>query len=173
MRTSIMSSLAQSRATLTVLSSILLISCKTKSEEQNTWIEKEISISKAKEIAQLKAEGYEIFDYYDEEIKDTVIMQKYFVAFLMNGPNRDQSKEAADSLQVLHQEHLGRMYNAGFADLSGPFEDPDGETRGITIYNVPTLKIADSLANLDPMVQAGRLKIHIKPWWAGKGYGLR
>ena len=95
------------------------------------------------------------------------------MAFLMNGPKLDQSKEEIDSLQTLHMVHLGRMYKDGFADISGPFDDPDGETRGVTIYNVPTLKMADSLANLDPMVQAGRLKIHIKPWWAGKGYPLR
>ena len=37
----------------------------------------------------------------------------------------------------------------------------------------PTLKIADSLAHLDPMVQSGRLQIEIRPWWAGKGYGMR
>ena len=156
-----------------VLISICFINCQTQKEEQNTWVEQEILTSKAQEIAQLKANGFEIFDYYDEELKDTVIMQKYFIAFLMNGTNRDHPKEVADSLQILHQEHLGRMYNGGYADLSGPFEDPEGESRGMTIYNVPTIKIADSLAKLDPMVQAGRLQIHIKPWWAGKGFSLR
>lgn len=152
---------------------LLVISCKTKSEDQNTRVSKKIVLTKAQEIAQLKEAGFEIFDYYDEEIKDTVIMQKYFIAFLMNGVNRDQPKAVIDSLQILHQEHLGRMYNEGYADLSGPFDDSEGESRGMTIYNVPTLKIADSLAHLDPMVQAGRLQIHIKPWWAGKGYSLR
>ena len=64
------------------------------------------------------------------------------------------------------------MYANGFADISGPFGD-DGEIRGVTIYNVPTLKIADSLANMDPMVQAGRLVIEMHPWWAAKGFPLR
>lgn len=45
------------------------------------------------------------------------------------------------------------MYALGFADISGPFND-EGDIRGITIYNVPTLKMADSLANSDPMVKA-------------------
>ena len=75
-------------------------------------------------------------------------------------------------LQQEHLEHLGRMYAEGFADLSGPFEE-DGDIRGITVYNVPTLKIADSLANLDPMVKAGRLKIEMHPWWCAKGQSLR
>lgn len=99
-------------------------------------------------------------------------MQQYFIAFLKRGPSRSQSEKEADSLQKLHMQHLKRMYDEGFADISGPFGD-DGEIRGITIYNVPTLPMADSLANLDPMVKAGRLIIEVKPWWAAKGYPLR
>ena len=122
--------------------------------------------------AELKKAGYMTFNYVDEETKDTVIMQQYFIAFLKRGPNRDQPKEVADSLQKLHLEHLGRMYDLGYADISGPFGD-DGDIRGITIYNTPTQHMADSLANLDPMVKAGRLSIEIHPWWAAKGFPLR
>lgn len=129
-------------------------------------------ISTALQIKELKADGYEIFDYVDEESGDTIIMQQYFMAFLKRGPNRDWSKEESDSLQAMHMQHLGRMYEEGFADISGPFGD-DQDVRGITIYNVPTLKMADSLANMDPSVQAGSLMIEIRPWWAGKGYPLR
>ena len=64
------------------------------------------------------------------------------------------------------------MYEEGFADISGPFGD-DQDVRGITVYNVPTLQMADSLANMDPSVQAGNLVIDVRPWWAGKGYPLR
>ena len=120
----------------------------------------------------LKEEGYEVFDYVDEKTGDTILMQQYFIAFLKSGPNRSQSKEEADSLQGLHLAHLGRMYQEGYADISGPFGD-DGEIRGITIYNTPTLEMADSLANMDPMVKAGRLVIEIHPWWAAKGFPLR
>jgi len=130
------------------------------------------TVAASKQIEQLKKAGFEIFDYVDEKTGDTVIMQQYFMAFLKSGPSRNQSKEVADSLQILHMAHLSRMYEEGFADVSGPFGD-DGELRGITIYNVPTFKMADSLANLDPMVKSGRLSIEIKPWWAGKGYGMR
>ncbi len=129
-----------------------------------------------KAIAEVKQElidqGYQIFDYVDEKTKDTVLMQQYFIAFLKRGPERSQDKAAADSLQALHLAHLGRMYEAGYADISGPFGD-DGDIRGITIYNVPTLQMADSLANLDPAVQVGRLEIEVHPWWAAKGFPLR
>lgn len=130
----------------------------------------EKSIAEIKE--ELTAKGYQTFDFVDEETKDTILMQQYFMAFLKNGPNRSQSKEETDSLQLLHLGHLSRMYKEGYADISGPFGD-EGEVRGITIYNTPTLEMADSLANLDPMVIAGRLIIEIRPWWAAKGFPLR
>lgn len=120
----------------------------------------------------LTKEGYQTFDYYDEKSKDTVLMQQYFIAFLKRGPNRAQNKIETDSLQRLHLAHLGKMYEQGHADISGPFGD-DGDIRGITIYNTPTLDMADSLANMDPMVKAGRLVIEMHPWWATKGFPLR
>jgi uncharacterized protein YciI len=121
---------------------------------------------------QLTEQGYELFDYIDPKTGDTVLMQQYFIAFLKKGPIRSQNKNEADSLQTLHLDHLGRMYELGYADISGPFGD-DGDIRGITIYNTPTLAIADSLAHLDPMVQSGRLQIEMHPWWAAKGFPLR
>ena len=92
-------------------------------------------------------------------------MQQYFIAFLKKGPIRGQNEEETEDLQKAHLAHLSKMYELGYADISGPFGD-DGAIRGITIYNVPTLKMADSLAKADPMVKAGRLAIEVHPWWA-------
>ena len=99
-------------------------------------------------------------------------MQQYFIAFLKRGPNRDQTEKEANRLQGEYLAHLGKMYDLGYADISGPFGD-DGDIRGITIYNVPIIEMADSLANAVPMVKAGRLEIEIHPWWAAKGFSLR
>lgn len=121
---------------------------------------------------ELTAKGYQTFDYVDAKTQDTILMQQYYMAFLKAGPIRSQNEEEAAKLQEAHMAHLGRMYEEGFADLIGPFGD-DSEIRGIAIYNVPTLKIADSLANLDPMVKAGRLVIEVHPWWSAKGQSLR
>ncbi|TSE07013.1 hypothetical protein FOF46_17480 [Aquimarina algiphila] len=158
---------------------IVSISCQQQPKEQHvekidTIVDDVESIKhSARAIKeQLLKDGFEIFDYVDEESGDTVIMQQYFIAFLKRGPNRSQSKEEADSLQKLHLGHLGKMYKEGFADISGPFGD-DGDIRGITIYNTPTQQMADSLANMDPMVKSGRLIIEIHPWWAAKGFPLR
>ncbi|WP_298531838.1 YciI family protein [uncultured Algibacter sp.] len=121
---------------------------------------------------ELTSKGFKTFDYVDEKTKDTILMQQYFMAFLKTGPIRGQNEEETAELQQLHMEHLTKMYEMGYADISGPFGD-EGELRGVTIYNVPTLKMADSLAKADPMVIAGRLEIEIHPWWAAKGFPLR
>ena len=152
---------------------ILMVSCRNKTEtieqaESNDLTEESTQAM----LERLKDEGFQTWSTVDEKTGDTLVMQQYFMAFLKRGDNRNQSKAEADSLQNLHLAHLTKMYDLGYADVSGPFGD-DGDMRGITIYNVPTIEMADSLANSDPMVKAGRLKIEIKPWWAGKGYGLR
>ena len=150
---------------------VVIFSCQESIEEVKS-VEKETkpSIKELKE--QLTESGYQIFDYVDEETKDTIIMQQYFIAFLKRGPNRSQTEEEANKLQEAHLAHLGKMYELRYADISGPFGD-DGDIRGITIYNTPTQEMADSLANADPSVKAGRLIIEIHPWWAAKGFPLR
>ena len=163
------------------LITLLLIACNESNKHHRNFdtdtLHEEHKIEKEKKsVAEHKREltdqGFKIFDYIDTKTGDTILMQEYYMAFLKRGPNRNQSEEEGNKLQEAHLAHLGRMYDEGYADISGPFGD-DQDVRGITIYNVPSLKIADSLANMDPMVKAGRLVIEIRPWWAGKGFPLR
>ncbi|MFK7749194.1 MAG: YciI family protein [Kordia sp.] len=124
------------------------------------------------EIQKLLDKGFKILEMVDQKTKDTILMQQYFMAFLKKGKDSTQSNKTGDSLQRLHLAHLKKMYDLGYADISGPIGDL-GDIRGITIYNVPTLEMADSLANSDPSVKAGRLQIELHPWWAAKGTSLR
>ena len=117
-------------------------------------------------LQQLKEEGHQTFIY--KEGDSTHLMQQYFMVFLKSGDNRSQDSTEAAELQKQHLAHLSRMASEGYASLIGPFGD-DGEIRGIVVYNTPTQKEADSLANLDPMVKAGRLKVEVHPWWTEKG----
>ena len=158
----------------TIFIAIIFISFLSCADEPNasTVVQSDPKVSIAEIKEELDAKGFKTFDYVDEESGDTIIMQQYFMAFLKRGPNRTKSKEESDSLQALHLAHLSRMYELGFADISGPFGD-DGDIRGITIYNTPTLEMADSLANMDPAVKSGSLVIEIHPWWAAKGFPLR
>lgn len=151
---------------------LVLFSCKQETKTLTVPPKEEPTKTTRQIKAELTAKGFKTFDYVDEKTKDTVLMQQYFIAFLKSGPNRSDNKAEIDSLQTLHLAHLGRMYEEGHADISGPFGD-NGEIRGITIYNTPTLEMADSLANMDPMVKSGRLVIEMHPWWAAKGFMLR
>ena len=102
----------------------------------------------------------------------TIVMQKYFIAFLKAGPNRSQSKEEAEEIQKKHLAHLTRIYEQGKTSITGPFAS-DGEIRGIVIFNTSTMEEAKKLANEDPAVKAGRLVVEILPWWAMKGATLK
>lgn len=155
-----------------LLTILLFSSCKQVEKQETNFQIEETKKSSASLKKELTDKGFQTFDYVDQETRDTILMQQYFIAFLKRGPERSQDKAATDSIQTLHLAHLARMYKEGYADISGPFGD-DGDIRGITIYNVPTLQMADSLANMDPAVQAGRLEIEVHPWWAGKGFPLR
>ena len=163
---------------------LAMVSCKKVEKENGTSteiikdtiaseiIENPIKKSTKEIKEELAAKGFQTFDYIDEKTKDTILIQQYFIAFLKSGPIRSQNEEEAELLQQEHLAHLSKMYELGYADISGPFEDTSN-IRGITIYNVPTLNMADSLAHADPMVKAGRLVIEMHPWWAGKGFSLR
>lgn len=114
----------------------------------------------------LKEKGYETFRY--QEGDTTYLMQQYFLVLLKTGPNRSQDSVEAAELQEKHLAHLSKLAKEGHISLAGPLGD-DGEIRGIVIYNTPTQREADSLARIDPMVQAGRLEVEVHPWWAAKG----
>lgn len=123
-----------------------------------------------KQVQRLEEEGYKTFVFEEEDT--TYLMQQYFMVFLKRGSNRSQDSTAAAQLQQQHMAHLSRMASEGYMSLAGPFGD-DGDIRGIAVYNTPTLEMADSLARLDPAVQAGRLEVEIHPWWAAKRSELK
>ena len=115
---------------------------------------------------ELERQGYKTF--LMEEGETTYLMQQYYMVFLKRGATRNQDSTEAERLQREHLEHLSRMAREGYASLIGPMAD-DGELRGIVVFNTPTQEMADSLARLDPMVQAGRLEVEVHPWWTAKG----
>lgn len=118
----------------------------------------------------LKKKGYQTFSYKDGDT--TYLMQQYYMVFLKSGPTRNQDSTEAAELQKKHLAHLTRLYEEGYTSLTGPMGD-DGDIRGIVVFNTATQKEADSLANLDPMVKAGRLVVEVHPWWVAKGGKLK
>lgn len=96
--------------------------------------------------------------------KDQYGMQKYVIAYLKRGPNRDRSPEEAAELQKAHMENIGKMAEEGKLVLAGPFLD-DGDIRGLYIFNVPTIEEAKALTATDPAIQAGSLEMELVPWY--------
>lgn len=166
------------KKTLFLILSILVLACAENNEKNITEGEK-TNVGKKDSIGspditsieeKLKKEGYQTFSYKAGDT--TYLMQQYYMVFLKSGATRSQDSTEAAELQKKHLAHLSRMYEEGYTSLTGPMGD-DGDLRGIVVYNTPTLKEADSLANLDPMVKAGRLKVEVHPWWVAKGGKLK
>ena len=106
---------------------------------------------------------------YDEELAselgaDDYGMKQYVIAFLKEGPNRDQDSTRAAELQRAHLENIRRLAGEGKLILAGPFMDRD-EVRGLFIFDVRTIEEARELTESDPAIQAGRLAMELRPWY--------
>lgn len=99
-------------------------------------------------------------------------MKTYYLVFLKKGENRTQDSTTVSKLQEQHMAHLTKMADSGKMDICGPLLDDD-DLRGICIYNVATKEEAEKLANEDPMVKAGRLKVEVHPFYSAKGVSLK
>ncbi len=108
----------------------------------------------------------ETFEYNWEGTDYT--MQKYFIVFLKEGPNRDQNKEEAAKIQREHLAYLANLYKQEIIVLNGPGGD-GGAIKGFSLYAVATKKEALAYASKDPAVKTGRLIIEALPWWLAKG----
>lgn len=106
------------------------------------------------------------------EVEKKYEMKTYYLVFLKKGLNRNQDSVAVNKLQEQHMAHLTKMAETGKMDICGPLMD-DQDVRGICIYNVTTKEEAEKLANDDPMVKAGRLKVEVHPFYSAKGATLK
>ncbi|MGC3997758.1 MAG: YciI family protein [Anaeromyxobacter sp.] len=77
----------------------------------------------------------------------------------------------AQAIQAQHLAHLQKMGAAGKLLVAGPFDDQrDPVYRGACIYRVGSVEEARALAEQDPAVRAGRLRVEVLTWWTEKGY---
>ena len=63
--------------------------------------------------------------------------------------------------------NIRKMAETGKLILAGPFTD-DGDLRGLFVFRTGTLEEAKALAEQDPAVKAGRLRLEWHPWFAAK-----
>lgn len=91
-------------------------------------------------------------------------MKSYVVAFLMKGDAVIQDKEKSAELQKAHLKNIDRLAELNKLVLAGPFMD-NGEMRGVYVFDVATIEEARELTASDPAIQAGVLKMELKPWY--------
>jgi uncharacterized protein YciI len=96
-------------------------------------------------------------------------MTTYYFGILVKGPkwSAEDTPERA-KIQEGHMAHLTAMGKAGKLVLAGPFAD-NGDWRGVLVYRTKTIEEAQSLANDDPAVKAGRLQVTMHPWLVQRG----
>ena len=111
----------------------------------------------------LKAQPQE-FTFTGPDGKEMTLRQ-YYVAFLMSGEVRSQTKEEATEIQNKHIAYLTKLWEDGIILLNGPF-DEESAMRGMSIYATDSAEKAREYAENDPAVKSGRLKIEIHPWWS-------
>jgi uncharacterized protein YciI len=98
-------------------------------------------------------------------------MDKYELVLLYAVPTRPKLPAAeAEAMQAAHLEHLREMAREGKMFVAGPFDDqPDPALRGMCLYRVGSLAEARKLAEEDPSVKAGRLRVEVLTWYTEKG----
>jgi uncharacterized protein YciI len=94
------------------------------------------------------------------------------MVFQMRGENPPQLGEAeSQDLQRDHLRHLEKVWRSGHALVAGPFGVPKEEPmRGIVLFRGDlTEEEVRQLAEADPAVQAGRLRVEVRQWFTGAG----
>jgi uncharacterized protein YciI len=99
-------------------------------------------------------------------------MESVQLVLLKRGPKwTPEQTPAIAELQKQHIAHLTRMGQEGKMLVAGPFDEQDDPAvRGVCIYRVASVAEARRLAEQDPMVRAGRLRVEAMRWWFEKGY---
>jgi uncharacterized protein len=107
--------------------------------------------------------------------KTAMEFESYFLVFLKSGANAEKFEPAdLEKLQAAHLAHLSKMWHEGYALIAGPFDPPKGsDLRGMVIYrgDLSEDKVRQ-LAENDPAVKAGRLRVEVIKWFVEKGYLL-
>ncbi len=99
-------------------------------------------------------------------------MESVQLVLLLRAPTwKKLPAEESAALQKQHMAHLTAMGEVGKMVVAGPFSDQaDPAYRGVCIYRVGSVGEARALAEQDPIVKAGQLRVEAMTWWYGKGH---
>ena len=100
-------------------------------------------------------------------VPSDMVARTFVLLTLTDHPPKLDEKAAAE-LQTKHLAHIGEMSQSGKVLVAGPFGQRDDETfRGALVFNC-SIEEARALANDDPAVKAGRLKVVCMTWNTSK-----
>lgn len=97
--------------------------------------------------------------------------EKYYLVLLRRGPSWTPAQTPeTENIQKEHLAHLWHMGELGKLVIAGPFDEQDDEGyRGMCLYKTETREEARKLAEEDPAVKSGRLKVEVMAWYTQKG----
>jgi len=92
------------------------------------------------------------------------VARQYTLVFLRQGPAPRDDEARNERLQLEHLQHLTKLQILDKLVLNGPVLS-EHEILGVSVYTVG-LEEARLLAEADPKVKAGYLKVEAIPWMA-------
>jgi uncharacterized protein YciI len=108
---------------------------------------------------------------YAEEAKkgspDKIQMVQHFLGLYRRG-DKSAAEIEKQQQQLAHLWHLRKQMDTGKILAAGPFGG-DNDLLGVVVLQAATLDEARALADQDPGVKSGLLKIELHPWWVAKG----
>jgi len=98
-------------------------------------------------------------------------LEAYHLVLLRRPKNSPAFTEAQlNDLQTSHLAYLAELSERGLLALNGPLvNQPDVTMRGLSFYCTQTAQEAVELAEGDPMVRAGRLRVELMQFWTKPG----
>jgi uncharacterized protein len=82
----------------------------------------------------------------------------------------DYDEDTLDRLQAEHLAYLADLREQGSVVTNGPvLSQPDPALRGLTVFRTGSLDETRRLAEQDPLVLAGRLRIDVMTFWCQPG----
>jgi uncharacterized protein YciI len=80
------------------------------------------------------------------------------------------SKEEHAKLMEGHLGHFKKLAAEGKLVVAGPFAEQDDKTlEGLCLYRTPSVAEARALAEQDPAVKTGRMRVEAMAWYTEKG----
>ncbi|QQR87829.1 MAG: hypothetical protein IPJ76_06290 [Flavobacteriales bacterium] len=102
----------------------------------------------------------------------TYTMKQYWFVLYTRGDAAPLDSATSAAKLKEHLAYQDMQAERGLIVMAGPFGD-NGNWRGLLLYDVETKEEVEGYLKGDPLVQAGRLKYEVHPWYGAVGTRLK